>query len=273
MSIGMKFRRIERGDDSTMPALGQQCTDYKENSMNWRIAACMVSISTSVSLTGCVSVEQKSISQDSAATLRGKTVVVDTYESPSFTAMTPGKAALGLIGTGLMIREGHSFIHDNQIADPAVAIGNGLAQKLATKYAVVVKATSDVKPLTTDAIDAIVAQYPDSDLIMDSRTLNWAYTYFPDHWGTYRLIYAARIRLIDAHTKTVLAEGLCKQVPDYSPDMPNYDTLTGNGAAWAKAKLSSYAESCVSDFGASSLDLPHIAHQAAMAQPVTTQPH
>ncbi|HKR41257.1 MAG TPA: hypothetical protein VJU59_16535 [Paraburkholderia sp.] len=241
--------------------------------MNWCFAACMVSISTSVALTGCVSVQQKSISQDSAAVMRGKTVVVDAYENPGFTAMTPGKAALGLIGAGLMISEGHSFIHDNQIADPAVAIGNGLAQELATKYAVVVKTTSDVKPLTTDAIDAIVAQYPDSDLIMDSRTLNWAYSYFPDHWGTYRLMYTAKIRLIDARTKTVLAEGLCKQVPDYSPDMPDYDTLTGNGAAWAKAKLSSYAESCASEFAASSLGLPKIAHQAAMAQPTTPQAH
>ncbi|MGF6570857.1 hypothetical protein ABH945_002968 [Paraburkholderia sp. GAS333] len=241
--------------------------------MKGRFAACMVSISALAALTGCVSVQPKSISQDSAAALHGKTVVVDAYESPGFTAMTPGKAALGLIGAGLMISEGRSFIHGNQIADPAVAIGNGLAQEMATKYAVVVKATSDVKPLTTDAIDAIVAQYPDSDLIMDSHTVNWAYAYFPDHWGTYRLIYAARIRLIDAHTKTVLAEGLCKQVPDYSPDMPDYDTLTGNGAAWTKAKLSSYAESCVSEFGASSLDLPQIAHQATAAQPGATQAH
>lgn len=238
--------------------------------MNWRFAACMVSISILVALTGCVSVQPKSISQDSAAALRGKTVVVDAYESPIFTAITPGKAVLGVIGAGLMISEGRSFIHDNQIADPAVAIGNGLAQALATQYAVVVKTTSDAKPLTTDAIDAIVAQYPDSDLIMDSRTVNWSYTYFPDHWGTYRIIYAAKIRLIDAHTKTVLAEGLCKQVPDYSPDLPDYDTLTGNGAAWAKAKLSSYAESCVSEFGASSLGLPRIAHQVATAQPATT---
>jgi hypothetical protein len=269
----MKFRRTERGDGSTGTFHRQQHADNKENSMNWRFTACVVCISTSAALTGCISVQQKSISHDGAAALQGKTIVVDAYESPGFTAMTPGKAALGLIGAGLMISEGHSFIRDNQIADPAVEIGNDLAQELATKYAVVVKPTSTPKPLTTDAIDAIVAQYPDSDLIMDSRTLNWAYTYFPDHWGTYRLIYAAKIRLIDAHTKTVLAEGLCKQVPDYSPDAPDYDTLTGNGAAWAKAKLSSYADSCVSEFGASSLDLPQIAHQAATAQQATSQVH
>ena len=238
--------------------------------MNWRFTVCMVSISTSAALTGCVSVQPKSISQDSAAALHGKTIVVDSYETPSFTAMTPAKAALGLIGAGLMVSAGHSFINDNQIADPAAAIGNGLAQELATKYSVVLKSTSAAKPLTTDAIDAIVAQYPDTDLIMDSRTLNWAYAYFPDHWGTYRLIYSAKIRLIDAHSKTVLAEGLCKQVPDYSPDMPDYDTLTGNGGAWTKAKLMSYADSCVSEFGEPSLELPRIAHQAATVQPVTS---
>jgi hypothetical protein len=172
-----------------------------------------------------------------------------------------------------MISEGRSFVRDNQIADPAVAIGDGLAQQLATNYAVVVKTTSATKPLTTDAIDAIVAQYPDSDLIVDSRTISWLYTYFPDHWGTYRLLYSAKIRVIDAHAKTVLAEGLCKQVPDYSPDMPDFDTLTGNGAAWTKAKLSSYADSCVREFAASSLGLPQVAHQAAASQPATSDPH
>jgi hypothetical protein len=241
--------------------------------MNWRGTVCLISISASAALTGCVSVQPKGISQDGAAALHGKTIVVDSYESPGFTAMTPGKAALGLIGAGLMISEGHSFIHDNQIADPAVAIGNGLALVLATQYAVVVKPAADAKPLTTDAIDAIVAQYPDSDLIMDSRTINWSYTYFPDHWGTYRLLYAARIRLIDVHSKTVIAEGLCKQVPDYSPDLPDYDTLTGNGAAWAKAKLKSYADTCVSEFGASSLELPQVTHPTATSQPAAVAAH
>lgn len=237
--------------------------------MNWRFAACMVPVVISVALTGCVSVQQKSMSHDSAAALQGKTIVVDAYETPAFTAMTPGKAAFGLIGAGLMLSEGHKFIHDNQIADPAVAIGNGLAQRLAAQYAVVVKPTSSAKPITTDAIDAIVTSYPDSDLVMDARTINWAYAYFPDHWGTYRLIYTAKIRLIDAHTKTVLAEGLCKQIPSYSTDAPDFDTLTGNGAAWAKAKLSSYADSCVNDFGASSLGLPQTTHQAATTHPAT----
>jgi hypothetical protein len=236
--------------------------------MNWRSTVCIVSILSSAALTGCVSVQPKSISQDGAAGLRGKTIVVDTYDSPSFTAMTPAKAALGILGAGLMVSAGNSFIRDNQIADPAVAIGTGLAQELAAKYAVVVKPSANTKPVGTADIDAIVAQYPDSDLIMDSRTLTWEYTYFPDHWGTYRLIYTAKIRLIDVHSKTVLAEGLCKQVPDYSPDLPDYDTLTGNGGAWAKAKLKTYADTCVSEFGTSSLNLPEVSHQAATAQPV-----
>jgi hypothetical protein len=76
---------------------------------------------------------------------------------------------------------------------------------------------------------------------MDSRTINGSYTYFPDHWGTYRLLYAARIRLIDA--------------------------LTGNGGAWVKAKLKSYADTCVSEFGASSLELPQVTHPTATSQP------
>jgi hypothetical protein len=237
--------------------------------MNWRFAASVVCVLTSAALTGCISVQQKSISQDGAAALHGKTITVDAYETPSFAAFTPGKATFALIGAALMISEGNKFIHDNQIADPAVAIGNGLAQRLAGQYGVVVKPASGAKPLTSDEIDAIVAQNPNSDLIMDSRTVNWAYAYFPDHWGTYRLIYTAKIRLIDAHAKTVLAEGLCKQMPSYSPESPDFDTLTGNGAAWTKAKLNSYVESCVSDFGASSLGLPQPTHQAATAPQAT----
>ncbi|MCA8493668.1 hypothetical protein OHZ10_34450 [Burkholderia arboris] len=240
--------------------------------MNVRCVSCLASIAVSTFLTGCVSVQPKAISQDGTAALGGKTIVVSTYETPSFSAMTPGKAMFGLIGGAVMISTGNSFVRDNRIADPAVAIGNGLAKALAEKYGVVVKPAGDAKPLATDALDVLVAQYPGNDLIMDSRTINWMYTYFPNHWGTYRLVYSAKIRLIDARSKTVLAEGVCSRVPEYSADLPDYDTLTGNGGAWVKEKLRSYADACVNEFGAASLALPQIASQTNTAQPVPAAP-
>ena len=78
--------------------------------MNWRFAASVVCVLTSAALTGCISVQQKSISRDGAAALHGKTITVDAYETPSFAAMTPGKATFALIGAALMISEGNKFI-------------------------------------------------------------------------------------------------------------------------------------------------------------------
>jgi hypothetical protein len=234
--------------------------------MNLRFTVCIASIAASAALAGCVST--KSISHDDATALQGKTIVVDTYEPPFFTAFTAGKSWGGLPGMLLAIKEGKSFIRDNQIADPAVAIGNDLAHALAMRYSVVVEPRRDAELLTIkDSIDTIVAKYPSADLILDSRTLYWGYDPFPWHEGTYHLTFAAKIRLIDAHSKTVLAEGRCQHVPEYSADMPNYETLTANGGAWVKAQLRSKVDSCVSEFGASSLELPQISHQAVATQP------
>ncbi|MGX7002476.1 hypothetical protein [Caballeronia sp. KNU42] len=238
--------------------------------MNWRFAVYICTFS--IVLSGCVSVQPQTISPQNASSIRGKSIVVDSYVAPSFTAMTPGKAMLGIIGAGLMASEGNRFIRDSQIADPSISIGDGLAQGLTREYDLIVK-TSDAKPLDTDSIDVIVARYPDSDLVLDSRTLSWAYTYFPDHWNTYRLLYSAKIRLIDTHTKTVIAEGLCKNVPAYSADLPTYDKLTANSGEWVKAKLSAYAESCIDEFGTTSLNLPHVVQQAGGTAAAITATH
>jgi hypothetical protein len=102
---------------------------------------------------------------------------------------------------------------------------------------------------------------------MDSRTLGWAYTYFPDHWGTYRLLYTAKLRLIDTHSKSVIAEGLCKKVPEYSSDLPDHDKLTANGGEWVKAQLGTYADACIDEFGTTAFNLPHTVSQAGVAAP------
>jgi hypothetical protein len=55
------------------------------------------------------------------------------------------------------------------------------------------------------------------------------------------------VRLIDARTGRVLAEGICSQHPVTS-DGPTYDQLLANDAVLLKQMLGSIAESCSDDY-------------------------
>ncbi|MFX8274111.1 hypothetical protein ABTL44_19005, partial [Acinetobacter baumannii] len=57
-----------------------------------------------------------------------------TYSTPSFTAMTAGKAMFGAIGGVAMVAAGNSIIKENDIQDPARKIGQHLAEKLVAAH-------------------------------------------------------------------------------------------------------------------------------------------
>lgn len=211
----------------------------------FRLAVCVVAGSV---LSGCVSIQPKALNAEQGDVLRGKSLVVDEYQTPSFSAATPGKAVFGLIGGLVMIGTGNAFVKENKIRDPAAYIGNKVADRLTAKYDMRV-VRSDIEPLSDDAIDVISAKYPESDFVLDSQTINWSYAYYPVHWDSYRLMYSVRLRLIDTHTKSVLAEAFCARNPEYTDDAPSHSQLTDDGGEWVKRQLTVYADACGDELG------------------------
>lgn len=204
----------------------------------------MLLTAAGLALTGCATYEKRPVSQEAVSSLRGQPIAVTTRKVPDFTAMTPAKAAFGLLGAAAMVSDGNNIVATNKVADPANAIASDLSSALSTAYSTTVAPTpvnadkDDVATIAAGAKDA-------ARFVIDVQTVNWSFVYFPSAWGSYRVIYTAKARLIDVRSKTVVAEGFCKRIPEDSTNAPSYDDLVANQAARLKSELALATQECV----------------------------
>jgi hypothetical protein len=191
----------------------------------------MIVVAGLVTLTGCVSTKIVPLQQARMATLQGKTLTVLKREKPAFTAGTAGKAAFGLIGATAMIVKGNSIVRENDIEDPAVYIAEELAGDLANAHSM-----------------TVVPAGGSADVLLDVQTVNWSFLYFPTDWNSYRVIYSAKLRLMDNRSRKMLAEGFCARIPEKSDSAPGYDELMADQAARLKQELTAGADHCIAEF-------------------------
>lgn len=178
--------------------------------------------------------------------MKGKTLVVTTSDRPDFAAMTAGKAMFAVVGAFAMISAGNKLIRENNVEDPAHYIGSELAGFLSQANAL--KYSSAVKATPTDDIGELIKQSDGADYILDVRTINWSFAYFPTDWDNYRVIYSAKLRFYDAKSETLLAEGFCSRVPEQTPESPSRDELLADHASRLKQELQISAEECLKKF-------------------------
>jgi hypothetical protein len=226
--------------------------------MNKKLTAALMG----VLVLACTRVNTTPLAESTGKSLSSRSVVTLAHEKPSFAAMTAGKAGFGLLGAMAMMSAGNAIVQENGIADPAIAIADQLKGVLKDKFAVQV---SDAPVHQNgDDLAQICTANPDADLILDVRTLNWSFAYFPTTWNRYRVIYSASIRLIDAKNRTVIAEGFSSRVPKETPDAPTKDELLANHAQLLKEELNKGAQQCVQEFMTKALNI-----QPAPAQDAT----
>jgi hypothetical protein len=180
--------------------------------------------------TGCVSTKMVPLQQGRMASLQGKTLTVEKRERPPFGAITAGKAAFGFIGATAMLVKGNSIVEGNNIEDPAGYIAKELAGDLASAHSM-----------------TVVPAESGADILLDVRTVNWSFAYFGTDWNNYRVIYSAKLKLIDNRSRKVLAEGFCARVPEKSDSAPGYDELLADQAARLKQELRAGADHCIAE--------------------------
>lgn len=202
-----------------------------------------IALAVVLGMTGCASVQHQPISKEALASLDGKTVATTQYAVPSFTAFTAGKAAFAMLGAAAMISEGNEIVKTNEIEDPAAAVSAGLLKKLAEAKAVKEMPAKGVQP--SDDTAALIAANPGAQYILDYRTLNWMFNYYPTDWSHYKVTYVGRLRLIDATTKTVVAESACTSVQGDDKNPPTKDQLLADKAALLKSHLAKAGSTCV----------------------------
>jgi len=196
-----------------------------------RIARPLLLLS-SLCLVSCVSTRQLPLADPGV--LSRKTAAQTTRELPAFGAVTPGKAAVPVVGAVTMITSGNTLVRDNQVEDPANWISDELAAAIARKHGTSFRGKRKVSDESPGAIASACAG---ADYALDVRTINWSFAYFPVNWATYRVIYSAKLRLIDCKSGKVIAEGFHARVPDKTDQSPGYDGLMNNRAAGLKKEL------------------------------------
>lgn len=192
--------------------------------------------------TGCVSVKHRVIDADARAALSGRSLVVTRHETPDFSAMTAGKAGFGLIGAAAMISAGNTIVRENAIPDPAVGIADALAERLVAAHAMQRQASDAVVDGTKPA--ELLATYPQGDYVLDVRTLNWGFVYYPSKWDRYRVPYSAQLRLIDRRTGAVVAETGCASMQGDDANPPSKDELLADEAALLKTYMANIVTAC-----------------------------
>jgi hypothetical protein len=202
---------------------------------------------------GCVSVQQIPMSASSAEAVKDKEIALSQRARPDFAASTPAKAVFGMIGAAAMISEGNKLVKENGIEDPALYIAQTLVADLQGRYNT--RLSPKGAPVASDDVADLVKNANGSDVVLDVRTINWSFVYFPLSLGKYRVIYSARLRLVDAKSGRVLAEGGCHRVPEQTAQSPTYGELLANSAARLKQELRTAADFCISEFKTKTLAL------------------
>lgn len=200
-------------------------------------------LAASLALGACTTINNKQLTPESSAQLQGKTVAVTRYSTPDFVAFTAGKAAFAVLGAAAMISEGNSIIQQNNIQDPAIAISNGLQEKLKASKGTVAATTAIASE--SDDLSALIAKSTDAQYIVDFKTINWMFNYYPTDWSHYKVTYVGRLRLIDRASKSVVAESACNAVQGDDKNPPTKDQLLENNATLLKSYFAKAASDCI----------------------------
>jgi hypothetical protein len=200
----------------------------------------------SYALAGCVSTKTVPVDRGVLAGFHGATVVTSQRGKPAFAANTAGKAMLGAIGGIAAVTSGNAIIRDNDVPDPAVQIKDVLLSDLLRDEGL----RKIDNSATTDTMNVaqIAKQYSNADLVLDIQTVNWSFWYFPTDFSHYRVIYSAKLRLIDTKHARLIADGFCARAPEKTPDAPTRAELLDDHAAGLKKQLAIAADYCANEF-------------------------
>lgn len=205
-------------------------------------------------LTGCGTVPPQKLDAGTGALLRDRTIARTSHPMPDFSAITPGKATLGILGAAAMVSEGQKIVAANKIADPADSIASELMATLASRHGART-AAAPVSVASNDSSEIAAASKGSGRYALDVQTTLWNLAYFPTDWSHYRLIYSANARLIDTETKAVLAQGSCKHMADSKTAAPTYEEMLAGGADRLKKELALAVGTCVASLKGSMLAL------------------
>ena len=201
-----------------------------------------------VLMTGCAPIKLVTAPEASLNSLKGAPLTTVTFEKTDVTALTAGKAMFGALGGAAMVAAGNGIIKDNEVPDPAHAIAARLSPKVGERLAVSATQATAPQKVNKETEKDLAAHAGGKGVVLDVKTVNWMFAYFPTNWTHYRVTYVARARLVDAGTGKLVAQVPCTYVSDDETTAPTYDQLLENKAALLKTKLETAGNACAEIF-------------------------
>ncbi len=192
-----------------------------------------------VILSACTGTYSTKINDSFAHTLRGKSLVVTSSNTPRFNVVTR------IVFNGDPISNGNKLIKDYNLSDPSVAIASQVSNRLANTFSM--KRLRPVRIEEYDTIEYLASKYKNNDFVLDIRTSNWTLGFNPFKQGALRLIYRATLYLIDTKTEEVVTESLCA-IKTSESKAYTYDQYMASNAMLLKQELQSITQHCINEF-------------------------
>jgi hypothetical protein len=152
---------------------------------------------------------------------------------------------LGLLGPGIgeSLDQGikSKLMNELGFQDPALAVRDRVAVAFTADLGLTNVRVID-EPAAADGLDELRRRFG-SGLVLDVKTLVWWLTYDASALDAYRLLYAARARLVRLDGTTVLWQATCDRPLGASPTA-RLDDLTANGAQLLKQRTIESADWC-----------------------------
>lgn len=230
---------------------GYLCATLKAEYFKWSPTSSFGKLSL-VALLGlagsaCVSTRTSQLSDTTGNTWHGKSVAVTARPTPDFVAMTAGKAAFALVGAVAMIEAGKTIVAENGIQDSQPYMSQEILKAAIEQFGVT---AATMPPIVTDTTDVpkLAQAAAGSDLLFDVQSMGSSFRYLPLDWSHYYVDFNVKLRIIDVHSKSIVAEGFCHRPGDDDKHPPTKDELLANKAALLKEKLKAHWDSCVAEF-------------------------
>jgi hypothetical protein len=106
----------------------------------------------------------------------------------------------------------------------------------------------DHSGMTIPSPEKVASAAASANFVVDVETQGWGFAYYPTDWGHYHVLYTARVRLVDAASKTIAAEHFCKWDSDKREPKLTTDELLDGGAKGFKAMIAKAATACKDEF-------------------------
>lgn len=204
----------------------------------------MLIILSSMFLSCATTMQPIPLAKDAAENIKGKTCEISKPKTPDFYAQTTAKAWLPpVIGMAASFSAGQEIVEQNKIQDPAILISEEMAKILREKFAIRLLPNAVAISESND-IDTLCKTYNKGDILLDVRTLGWAFGTGagsnPALSAQYQVSFILNLKLIDVKGKQVLAEEIFAYPNINSPDAKktfSYDELMNDNAAGIKEEL------------------------------------